>query len=227
MIETLQPNIVKPIPESISHTWNLESLDIYLLRIIDELEKAFNQRLALIEKALQQRWESQQEAFQQKWQTIEKSTALAFTAHDTVMHTTFVSFEKHVEQKFIALEKLMEQKFASSAIAITKAESASEKRFDSVNEFRLTLTDQASTFVARNEYDRSITNLSDKIMNMSALLSDKFDSNKIDLTKRIDDLRSYKDTATGKSEGLSAATGILMTVIGLTSGLLGFFIHRV
>lgn len=40
---------------------------------------------------------------------------------------------------------------ASSKEAVTKAESATEKRFDSVNEFRATLTDQASRFVTRKE----------------------------------------------------------------------------
>lgn len=39
---------------------------------------------------------------------------------------------------------------ASSEKAIMKAETAADKRFDSVNEFRATLTDQASRFVTRD-----------------------------------------------------------------------------
>jgi hypothetical protein len=37
--------------------------------------------------------------------------------------------------------------------AVLKAEQASEKRFEGVNEFRETLSDQAASFVTRNEVD--------------------------------------------------------------------------
>lgn len=37
--------------------------------------------------------------------------------------------------------------------AVTKAEMATERRFESVNEFRQTLSDQAGTFISRTEFN--------------------------------------------------------------------------
>jgi hypothetical protein len=44
-----------------------------------------------------------------------------------------------------------QQRFADMATAIVKADIASEKRFDSVNEFRNTLKDAQQTYVTRGE----------------------------------------------------------------------------
>ena len=48
-----------------------------------------------------------------------------------------------------------EQRFQSTQEAIAKAERATELRFESVNEFRQTLTDQASSFMTRAAFDES------------------------------------------------------------------------
>ena len=45
------------------------------------------------------------------------------------------------------------ERFASQEKAILKAEVANEKRFESVNEFRKTLTDQAVSFATRESYE--------------------------------------------------------------------------
>ncbi len=49
------------------------------------------------------------------------------------------------------LEKRMLDKFESANMAIAKAESATEKRFEGVNEFRAQLSDQAARFITRDE----------------------------------------------------------------------------
>jgi hypothetical protein len=41
--------------------------------------------------------------------------------------------------------------------AVDRAATATEKRFESVNEFRQTLSDQTSSFVSRNEYNAALS----------------------------------------------------------------------
>jgi len=49
------------------------------------------------------------------------------------------------------LYKFVQQRFADMGLAVRKAEDASERRFESVNEFRETLKNQQQTYVTRGE----------------------------------------------------------------------------
>ena len=53
------------------------------------------------------------------------------------------------KERFAAAKERVEMALVSSEKAITKAEAASDKRFDSVNEFRKTLSDIVATFIPR------------------------------------------------------------------------------
>ena len=57
----------------------------------------------------------------------------------------FEKESKRVDGRFEALDK-----------AVTKAEEATEKRFESVNEFRAQLNDQTRTFIPRNELEEKL-----------------------------------------------------------------------
>ena len=48
-------------------------------------------------------------------------------------------------------DRRYEQRFAASEKAVDKALDATERRFESVNEFRATLIDQTNTFIPRTE----------------------------------------------------------------------------
>jgi hypothetical protein len=56
----------------------------------------------------------------------------------------------------------------ASEEAVKKAEAASEKRFDSVNEFRKTLTDQATFFATKEEMENRFKTNADKIAELVA-----------------------------------------------------------
>jgi small-conductance mechanosensitive channel len=56
-------------------------------------------------------------------------------------------------QRFEAQEKAVAAALAAAKEAVAKAETAAEKRFDSVNEFRASLKDQQTTLIPRVEVD--------------------------------------------------------------------------
>lgn len=70
----------------------------------------------------------------------EKAMRVAFEVQDRAMNAAFVAAEKAVEAALEATQK-----------AIDKAEAADNKRFDSMNEFRGQLSDQAATLMPRAE----------------------------------------------------------------------------
>jgi hypothetical protein len=59
--------------------------------------------------------------------------------------------EKRYEQRFADAETATSAALAAAEKAVTKAEIAADKRFESVNEFRQALTDQTGTFITRVE----------------------------------------------------------------------------
>lgn len=71
---------------------------------------------------------------------------------DRLTDAKFVTFQTLVDSQAdkvgLALDAAKE--------AITKAETATEKRFDSVNEFRQTLSDQTRTFMPRTEAEQGL-----------------------------------------------------------------------
>jgi hypothetical protein len=67
------------------------------------------------------------------------------------------------EDRFRATDEKTSLALTSSEKAVSKAEIATEKRFDSVNEFRGQLKDQTATLLPRVEADAKFKNLEDKI----------------------------------------------------------------
>lgn len=61
------------------------------------------------------------------------------------------------------LKEYVDLRFQQVQVAVDKAESATEKRFESVNEFRSTLADQQRTFVPRPEYEAAHQSLENRV----------------------------------------------------------------
>lgn len=66
-------------------------------------------------------------------------------------------------QRFEASKEAIAAALNAAKEAVQKAESAAEKRFEGVNEFRATLSDQQRTLMPRQEAEALIRNLSEKI----------------------------------------------------------------
>lgn len=73
---------------------------------------------------------------------------------------------KALDAAFAAQEKAVQAALTSAEKAVTKAEVASEKRFKAVNEFRQTLSDQATTFISRAESEAHRAVLSDRLTHL-------------------------------------------------------------
>jgi hypothetical protein len=75
----------------------------------------------------------------------------------------FDAQQKAVVDALLAAEKAVNAALASADRAVVKAETAAEKRFESVNEFRSVLSNQSSTLMPRTESDAQMKALNDKI----------------------------------------------------------------
>jgi hypothetical protein len=119
-------------------------------------------------------------------------------AHLEALHN---SQRNEVNIAILGVERLLHQTVEAIQIAVAKAETANEKRFESVNEFRNTLGDQQAHFVTRVEIDSKLEGYQ----------------------KRLQDLTDRMNLITGKGVGLNAGWTYLIAAIGAASALLAIW----
>lgn len=86
-----------------------------------------------------------------------------------------ITLREYVDVRFEAQEKSVQAALYSADRAVAKAEAASERRFDSVNEFRNTLSDQARLLMPRSETEQALKGLSDKIDTLTIRINQRDD----------------------------------------------------
>jgi hypothetical protein len=128
--------------------------------------------------------------------------------------------KQHYDALFAAVDARYTERFVAQEKAIDKAETANEKRFDeirerfiTVNEFRGTLTDQATMLMPRAETAALIVALDEKVTAGLRALDDK-----------VDTLREQVKTSAAHGAGVGAAWGYLVGAIGTVGGVIAIII---
>jgi len=131
------------------------------------------------------------------------------------VNTKFNAFEVYVEARLTALEK------ATSLAAINL-----EKRFDSVNEFRGQLKDQAANFVTRQEHDILIKKIDDDfklLRSFNYVIRAEYEIQIDKLEEDIKVLREANARNEGKASQNSVNVAYIIAGIGLSISVFTFF----
>lgn len=124
--------------------------------------------------------------------TAERAMAKAEAAAEKVLLTNMIdALRDNFQGQIIATKEQLAAAMASAEKAVQKAEAATEKRFDSVNEFRAQLSDQAQRFLPRTEADA---------VNRAS-------------SEKIDALQSRMDRLEGRGSGFASSWAILIAAI--------------
>lgn len=83
-------------------------------------------------------------------------------SHQRIDTSTVISLREYVDIRFEAQEKAVQSALAAADRAVQKAESATEKRFEGVNEFRASLADNSRTLMPRAEAEQQFKALAEK-----------------------------------------------------------------
>lgn len=137
----------------------------------------------------------------ERYATQVKAVDAAFAAQQQAMTTALAAAERAVATALQSAEK-----------AVTKAEVAQEKRLESVNEFRGQLSDQASTFVRREDVDVRLNAITDRLSETNTRVT-KIEEAKIGaITQRTESRDSGRYLAT--------VIGAVLGSIGIVTFLL-------
>lgn len=107
-----------------------------------------------------------------------------------------------IKDRFAQADKALTSALAAQKEAVAKAEAAAEKRFDSVNEFRAQLSDQAQTFMTRTE--------ANAIQERNQ--------------ERLQDLTDRMNRDEGSNAGQALSKNGMFTVVGVAVAFLGLVI---
>lgn len=123
----------------------------------------------------------------------------------------------YLDKLGVERELRLQQKFEGLDKAIEKANTATEKRFEGVNEFRNTLSDQQRTFIPRTEYEAGHKNLNDMLTNEIKNLSNIIFTQK----ERIDAIANRKEGGNIMWILIVGVGGFVMGIISFVLGILG------
>lgn len=227
--------------------WTIDSLHQHIAERIDDTEEASGVRFTAQEKAIAAALAANDRLlveidrrYEQRFMAQENATALALARVDKEFHEHLAQVRAETHAALQAADK-----------AIQKAESATEKRFEGVNEFRAQLADQARTFISRTEsisrHERTGEQM-DGLVQLIAEMRDRFQIQTNALMPRTEaeqrigqnvekissleqrhsnDLavvNSRLDIAAGRGAGLDKGWGYLIALIGVVGGVIGVVI---
>jgi len=98
------------------------------------------------------------------------------------MDRRFTDLSAQLDRRFTDSERAVQAALAAAKEAVLKAETASERRFEAVNEFRAQLNDQAHAFLTRTESEAKLAAITDRI----TVNADRLAALELRLTSRLD-----------------------------------------
>lgn len=109
-------------------------------------------------------------------------------------------------------DRRYQERFEAQQIALSKVETATEKRFESVNEFRKAMNDRDVLYMPRLEYQAQSASLSEKMEGHAREDATMHDG----LNKRIEGISRRQDTFEGT---LAGSRMMLVTIAGVATFL--------
>lgn len=161
------------------------------------------------------------------------------------MDRRLAALQEELDRRFEQLNRFLDERYASeirafstgrdnamSAVnaalksaetAVAKAEQATEKRFDSVNEFRKTLTDQAAEFPTRKEVSAQLAVIAETAANNAKALKEI----ELRFTSRLDTMAGKEGGAASYRSERRLDIGQIIAVIVMLAVIAGLVISLV
>jgi ATP:corrinoid adenosyltransferase len=145
------------------------------------------------------------------------------------MEQRFEAQQKSLEDAIRAQRDAIDASIIASGQATTKAEAAMEIRFQSVNEFRNTLADQAAHFITRSEVESAVNRNVERIQEVSSRLHATATKQEIiasfeGLNNRVTELGERVTRGEGRGSGLNAGWGYLMPMLLVIATLIAGYL---
>lgn len=164
-------------------------------------------------RGLDERYDAQQRAVEKALEAAEKAVERRQDNLDREFHEHLEQVRHENALAFSNSEKAISAALAAQKEAVAKAETANEKRFESVNEFRGQLNDQAAQFLPRAEFDTAHNALIDKVESGQSRILERVGAMEL----RINGISSQHE---GRRDQTATARSNLSAIVGLAGFIL-------
>lgn len=127
--------------------------------------------------------------------------------------------DEKYKERFTALRESALAQIASQDKALIKLEAETKTRFEEVNNFRRTLSDQALLFMPRLESDAKTGAIDDKLAVLSRSLDDKFDT----LNRLVEKMQNERQSLASERAGVKDGWGFAVGGLGFVMLCIGLF----
>lgn len=184
---------------------------------IETLLEYVNARITDMELRNQQRFEAQIDASNARAADMELRQQQRFEAQTKAVDAAIIAQRAAVDAALIAANQ-----------ATAKAETATDIRFQAVNEFRGQLADQATRFITRVEVEAAIMRNTERIAELATKLENFADKRLVvgeydRLSIKLDDIASRVTRFEGKGSGMQASWAIAIAVITVIMGMIALY----
>lgn len=164
-------------------------------------------------------------------ETLRQHVLAVIAANDARYSERFEASQTAMQAALASQEKAVGAALAAAKEAVIKAEMASDKRFDGVNELRGVVTDQQALFMQRLEATALFKATDEKLAGTQANNDNKLESLRLsfeksneNLVKEIGGLRESRSETSGKSVGANVLWGYIVGAAGVGLAIIFHFV---
>jgi hypothetical protein len=169
--------------------WSLETAIDYLLGLVNEKYEHLRRDITEKDDHVRTLIVGNDKRYEQRFDASQKALEVGFAAAKAAVDASFAAQKEAINAALAAADR-----------AVTKAELATEKRFESVNEFRGTLDNQQRTLIPRSEVDKMFQAM----------------------TEKVDRLQKQADASTAERAGIRGGWGYAVGAVGFVLLLASF-----
>ena len=183
--------------------WSVDTLHSHLIRMMNA------QRQLMDERDIR---------YQQRFDASQKALEAALASQQRSITDTLTAAERDQIRRDTAVERDQ-----------ARRDAANEKRFDSVNEFRKTLTDQAATFMPRGEAEAIVSTLSERMQALATsgqhwVTREEMQATIDRQTERIQELTNRMNRSEGQGLGVKENRSGIYAALGATVAIMSIII---
>ena len=220
--------------------WTVDTLHTLIIRTMDERDRRYSERAVASETAVQSACVAQTTAMNAAFAASEKAVSVALAAAEKAVNDRAEAQERMFHERLEQYRHEVELAFTASDRAITKAELATEKRFESVNEFRAQLSDQAARFMPRGETESMVSAVRGELDNATGRIQERLTEMNAELAKmisrteaiafgdrnaeRIQEVADRLNKSEGRGNGLNAGWIYILGVVAAMGTIVSLFV---
>lgn len=187
---------------------------------VDTLREHLTQQITAVHEEMRQQVTGIREATRQQVTDHRDFTRGAADDMRRLLDERYATQTKALDAAFKAAEQAVAVALANAEKATAKAETAADKRFDAVNEFRRALTDQTATFLPRTEYETAHSALAERV----TFVADRMGALELRLTSRLDRGEGSEAGASGQRNETRLNAGAVIGIALFLLSLITFVI---